>query len=81
MAATFGDGGEFIAQMTIACVALGLMFGALVSGPVLETAGSRNALLASIAAYGLAGSGGLFLKDPTLLLVGCFVIGLQLLAW
>jgi MFS family permease len=75
MAVTFGTGGEFVAQMTIACVALGLMFGALVSGRVLEAAGSRYTLLLSIVIYGLAGSGGLFINEPSLLLGACFAIG------
>lgn len=75
MVPAFGNDGELIAQMTIALVALGLMFGSLFSGWVLERLGSRVTLLASIAIYGVAGSGGLFLKNPVLLLIGCFAIG------
>jgi MFS family permease len=56
-------------------VALGLMIGALISGWVLEIAGSRLTLLASLAIYGLAGTGGLFFKSAPLLLGACFVIG------
>jgi MFS family permease len=75
MAHDLGEHGEVIAQMTMALAALGLLIGSLASGWILEKAGTRATLLASLAVYGAAGAGGLVLRDPTLLLTTRFVVG------
>jgi MFS family permease len=75
MASSFGARGEFIAQMTMSMVALGYMVGSLASGWILERAGSRVTLLGAILVFGLAGSGGLYLRTSTPLLFCCFAIG------
>src|SRR5215467_10534997 len=68
MAHDLGENGEVVAQMTMALAALGLLIGSLASGWILEKAGTRVTLLVSLAVYGLAGMGGLVLRDPTPLL-------------
>jgi MFS family permease len=75
MAHDLGEHGEVVAQMTVALAALGLLIGSLASGWILEKAGTRATLLASLAVYGAAGAGGLVLRDPTLLLTTRFVVG------
>jgi MFS family permease len=75
LAHDFGGRGEFIAQMTMALAALGVMFGALASGWILEKAGTRVTLLTSMLIYGLSGAGGLILRDPTFLLITRFAVG------
>jgi MFS family permease len=75
MARDLGNRGQFIAQMTMALVALGLMIGALVSGSILSKLGTRVTLLLSALLYGLCGAGGLVFRVPALLLVACFIIG------
>jgi MFS family permease len=75
MAHDLGEHGEFVAQMTMALAALGLLIGSLASGWILEKGGTRSTLLASLAVYGAAGAGGLVLRDPTLLLATRFVVG------
>jgi MFS family permease len=75
MARNFGERGEFIAQMSLALVALGLMIGALVSGWILERAGSRTTMLSALFAYGTLGAGGLVIADPLLLLASRFGVG------
>jgi ACDE family multidrug resistance protein len=75
MAQELGTRGVFFAQMTMALAALGLMFGALASGWVLEKLGTRVTLLTSLLIYGLIGAGGLVLSSPPLLLATRFVAG------
>jgi MFS family permease len=75
MAHDLGEHGELIAQMTMALTALGLLIGSLVSGWILEKAGTRTTLLGSLVVFGAAGAGGLVLRDPTLLLTTRFVNG------
>jgi MFS family permease len=75
MAHDLGSRGQFIAQMTMAVTALGLMLGALASGWILEKVGTRITLLASMLTYGIAGAGGLVLRDPVLLLTTRFAVG------
>lgn len=75
MAADFGSRGEFIAQMMMALTSLGLLFGALASGWILKRAGTRVTLIASALLYGLAGAGGMILKNPSLLLGSRVVMG------
>src|ERR1700730_2586490 len=75
MAKDLGSRGEFIAQMTMAFAALGLMLGALASGWILEKAGTRVTLLTSMLTYGLTGVSGLVLRDPLLLLTARFALG------
>jgi MFS family permease len=75
MARDLGSGGEFVAQMTLALAALGMLIGGLASGWILERAGTRLTLLASTLAFGVAGAGGLVLRDPVPLLATRFVVG------
>jgi MFS family permease len=75
MAHDLGEHGEVIAQMTMALAALGLLVGSLASGWILEKAGTRATLLTALAVYGIAGAGGLVLRDPTALLTTRFVVG------
>ncbi len=76
MARDLGSHGAFIAQMTMALAALGLMLGSLVSGWILERAGTRVALIVSTVIFGLAGGGGLVFREPSLLLASRFAVGL-----
>lgn len=75
MARDLGPRGELIAQMTMALASFGLLAGSLLSGWILEKAGARRSLLGFIALYGVAGSGGWFLHDPSLLLLTRFAVG------
>ena len=75
MARDFGARGEFIAQMVMGLAALGLMLGALASGWILERAGLLPTLLGATLAFGLAGAGGMYLTDSSLLLASRFVVG------
>lgn len=75
MAQEFGSRGVFFAQMTMALAALGLMFGALASGWVLEKLGTRTTLLTSLFIFGVLGAGGLVLSNPPLLLATRFAVG------
>jgi MFS family permease len=70
-----GPRGELLAQLTMALTALGLMLGALVSGRILERAGSRATLLVSLGVFGVAGGGGLVLHEPLPLLASRFIAG------
>ncbi|MCA0243467.1 MAG: MFS transporter [Proteobacteria bacterium] len=76
MARDFGVNGEFAAQMMLGSGALGLMFGALVSGRLLEWAGARRCFLAALLAFGLFGAAGLFLHDVRLLFAARVVVGM-----
>jgi len=75
MARDLGPHGEMVAQMTVALAALGLLIGSLASGWILEKAGTRTTLLASLVVYGIAGAGGLVLRDPPVLLATRFAVG------
>lgn len=75
MAQELGSRGVFFAQMTMALAALGLMFGALASGWVLEKFGTRVTLLTSVLVFGLIGAGGLVVSNPPLLLTTRFAAG------
>jgi MFS family permease len=75
MASDLGPDGISVAQMTMALAALGLMFGSLASGWILERLGTRVTLLASLLVYGLIGADGLVLTNPPLLLATRFVTG------
>jgi MFS family permease len=75
MAHDLGAGGEFVAQMTIAVAALGLLVGALASGWILDRAGTRGTLLTSIVVFGVTGAGAMVLRDPVWLLASRFAVG------
>ncbi len=75
MARDFGEHCEFIAQMSLALAALGLMVGALASGSILELAGSRSTMLSALFVYGVLGAGGIVIVDPLLLLASRFGLG------
>jgi MFS family permease len=75
MAHDLGPHGEFVAQMTLSVAALGLVIGALASGWILEWGGTRGVLLGAALTYGIAGAGGLVLRDPVFLLATRFAVG------
>ena len=77
LARDFGGGsqGELIAELTLMISALGMMLGALASGWIVERIGARWVLLGALLAYGVLGSGGLYLRSPTLLLASRFGVG------
>jgi MFS family permease len=75
MAQDLGPRGPYIAQMTMALASLGLMFGSIISGWVLEKGGARVTLIGSVALFGVAGAGGIFLQNPWLLLASRFIVG------
>jgi len=75
MAHDLGPRGAFVAQMTMALAALGIMLGALVSGAIMEKAGTRLTMLGSIVALGIAGSSALLSHGSALLLASRFIVG------
>jgi len=75
MARELGAHGAWVAQMSIALAALGLLMGSLASGWILERAGTRGTLLTAAVVYGVSGAAGGVLRDPTLLLASRFVVG------
>jgi MFS family permease len=77
LAHDFGGGshGQLIAQLTLMISALGMMVGALASGWIVDRLGARWVLSGSLLAYGLLGSGGLYLQSPELLLGSRFGVG------
>ncbi len=76
MSKDLGVNGELAAQMMLGMSALGLTIGALVSGRVLEWAGARTTFLSALLAFGVFGSGGMFLHDATLLFATRVIIGI-----
>jgi MFS family permease len=76
MAMDLGSNGAFVAQMSMSMAALGAMLGSLASGWILEKAGTRATLISATALYGLAGAGGLVLRDPLLMLASRFAVGM-----
>jgi len=76
MALNWGVRGPFLAQMTMAVAALGMMGGSIVSGWVLERAGTRYTLVGSLIAYAITGAEALVWPDPTAVLVARFANGL-----
>jgi MFS family permease len=76
MAHDWGGDGPFLAQMTMAVAALGMMAGSIVSGWVLERAGTRGTLVGSLIAFALSGAEGLVSADPTAMLAARFINGL-----
>jgi MFS family permease len=75
MARDLGPRGEFNAQMTMALTALGLMFGALASGWILEKSGTRVTLLTGLFLFGLTGAVGMVFHEPSVLLASRFGLG------
>jgi MFS family permease len=75
MANDFGPRGPFIAKMTMAMASLGLMFGSVVSGWVLEKLGTRSTMLVSLFGFAAAGTGGIFLRTAPLLFGSRFIVG------
>lgn len=75
MAHQWGSRGPFLAQMTMALAALGTLVGSLASGRILERAGIRNMLVASLLIFALSGAEPLILSDPSWLLAARFVSG------
>lgn len=75
MARDLGEGGEFVAQMSVGVGAFGLTLGAVASGSLLERAGTRLLLLAALVLYAIAGGAGFLLRAPVYLLASRFVAG------
>jgi MFS family permease len=75
MARDLGASGAVVAQMTMALAALGMMVGSVASGWILEKAGTRTTLLASLFVFAITGAGGMILRDPAALLASRFVLG------
>jgi len=67
--------GALIAQLTVSIASAGVIVGALVSGWVIARLGARATVLAALAVYALAGSGGMFLTNAGLLLASRTVVG------
>jgi MFS family permease len=67
--------GALIAQMSVTIASAGVIAGALASGWIIARAGARATMLASLAIYGVAGSGGLTLADAGLLLASRTLLG------
>src|SRR5687768_8515906 len=75
MARDLGTSAAFVAQMTMALAALGMMIGSIASGWILERAGTRTTLLASLLVFAITGAGGMVLRDPAVLLASRFLLG------
>lgn len=71
----FGGNGEFAAQMLMLTGMLGLVFGALFSGQVLERLGSRRTYVWSAILFAIVGSAGLFLQNTGLLFASRVLTG------
>ena len=69
-------GGPFAAQMIMTVPAIGVVIGGLVAGVMVDRFGPRPILLAGLAAYGLAGSSGLYVDNLTILLAARLILGL-----
>ena len=78
IAARFGAGGDgaFISQMVMTMPALGIILGGLVSGLVIERCGVRRVLYASLSAYAVLGSAGMYLDNSMSLLASRFLLGI-----
>lgn len=76
MAREWGAAGPFLAQMTMALAALGMMGGSVVSGWVLERAGTRGTLIGSLVAFALSGAEGLVSAHPIAMMAARFINGL-----
>jgi MFS family permease len=77
MAQSFNAGGHgmAIAQQAVTIAAFGLMVGSFASGKIIELIGSRRTILIAMLFFGVAGSGGLFLKDAWILLASRVLVG------
>jgi len=71
-----GGGGAFISQMVMTMPALGIILGGLGSGFVIERCGVRRVLYASLTAYAVLGSAGLYLDNSISLLASRFLLGI-----
>ena len=77
MARDFGLNGEFAAQMMLGLGALGLMVGALVSGRILERAGTRRTMLGALLAFGSFGALALASHSIVTLGISRVIVGLS----
>jgi MFS family permease len=77
MAQSFNAGGHgmAIAQQAVTIAAFGLIAGSFASGKIIELIGSRMTILIAMLFFGIAGAGGLFLKDAWILLASRVVVG------
>jgi MFS family permease len=73
----FGAGGGDLARVIQVAPAFGTIFGAPVSGWIVERLGARRFLLWAFALFGLFGSAGLYLDDLTLLIASRFLLGIS----
>jgi MFS family permease len=77
LAAYFGHGtrGALIAQMIMTLPGIGVILGGPITGWLVERAGTRRTLFASLIAYTLAGLGGLVINGLWLMLAARLVLG------
>src|ERR1700730_11829843 len=77
LAAHFGHGteGALIAQMIMTLPGIGVILGGPITGWLVERAGTRRTLFASLIAYTLAGLGGLVINGLWLMLAARLVLG------
>jgi MFS family permease len=76
MARDWGTAGPFLAQMTMALGALGMMAGSFMSGWLLERCGIRRTLIGSLLGFTIAGAEGLVFTSAAMMLIARFLIGL-----
>src|SRR6266481_3446240 len=77
LAAHFGHGanGALIAQMIMTLPGIGVIFGGPATGWLVERAGSRRTMLASLIVYSLAGSLGMVIDNLWLMLTMRLLLG------
>lgn len=78
LASHFGGGeqGSFLAQMVMTMPGLGMMIGGPLAGVLIERLGERRVILASILAFAVTGSAGLYLSDSSTLLASRLLVGI-----
>lgn len=75
IARDMGENGEFVAQMLMLTGMLGLVFGALFSGKILEVLGSRSTYLIASLVFATAGAAGLYVFNTPLLFISRIITG------
>ena len=75
MAVALGHTGQLIAQMSVACVALGVMSGGFASGRILARMGGRDTLLLVLIIFAASGLLAMFCRNAQCILAGCFGVG------
>jgi MFS family permease len=82
MAAHFGGGpqGQLTAQNVITIAAIGTMIGAPISGFLTRWLSTPHVLILGLAIYTIAGSSGVYIDNPTILLTARFIQGMGISA-